>query len=139
MALRLIETRAIDYDGKEVTSSLATIKCDGPKCQGDEAPCGKYVSFDQVKPDEVPDKAYRVVTLMEFPGRKFSFLTIQCLREFLRDYTPLESPAEVARREANNESVDAKNRLEKNLQHLSLNSTSSEEETKVETPLPLAA
>ena len=98
---------SVDYSGQKSQSEVTevSVKCDGPKCPG---ACPGLLEWNDSDPDKIPDNTARILTITEFYGRMYSFLSVKCLQEFLREYVPLLSKNEEARIAENNRRVDAK-------------------------------
>lgn len=68
------------------TTTTIKVSCDGPNC-------GIHYSWDpnNTKPEELPDGAFRLITIALFNGLKKVFCSKACLMSWFRDYVPLKS------------------------------------------------
>lgn len=90
---------------KQEMTVHAIIKCDGPKCP--TGICVGDMEWTETGNGEgVPDGFFRTLTLVDAYGIKKVFLTKDCLRDFMREYTAPLSPREHAEIMKNNQQVE---------------------------------
>lgn len=111
MAVRIEKTSTIiiGFDGKKENKedTLVTARCDGPKCHEKDAACRGELSWSEADPDNIPDDAWRLLVLSGFTDNSKSvFFSRECLRDYMRSYSPPLSPKEAAKIEENNKKYE---------------------------------
>lgn len=94
---------------KKDISVHAVITCDGPNCPTGSCP-GTLEWTESGTGEGVPNEAFRMLTLIDFYGKRVVFLKKECLRDYMRGYNAPLSPTELADMMKNNQQVE----LEKN-------------------------
>lgn len=82
--------------------------CNGPKCGKPDSACKSILEWSEStdkNKSNIPDEFYRLINFKVGPGEPMDFFSRECLRDYLRGWTPPFSPRELAAIAANNECV----------------------------------
>lgn len=82
------------------SSQIITVTCDNPDCNRGLAGSVKVIQWDQqaaaTNPGEIPNDAYRIITVEMFNQQRMAFCGRVCATEGLQMMAPLKSPRELS-------------------------------------------
>jgi hypothetical protein len=92
------ESVVLSADALEAAGQVITVTCDNPECKRGIAGSVKVIQWDQqaaaTNHDEVPNDAYRIITVELFNRQRMAFCGVACSIDGLRALPPLKSPSE---------------------------------------------
>lgn len=92
------ESVEVPTDALTAGTHTITVTCDNPNCKRGLAGSAKAISWDQSKagadPNELPNDAFRVITIELFNQQKMVFCGKACAVEGVQSLVPLNSPRE---------------------------------------------
>lgn len=100
MSVQITQSKTViqKFDGtsEEKNSVKCEIRCDGPKCGKPDSACLGQMEWTEEKPEDVPDQFFRMILFKVGNEKGKNFFSRECMRDYLRDWTPPLSPRELA-------------------------------------------